>query len=291
MRLRRRSVLVLALAAPSVARAEGLDAGSGRVEIAERAGAADGPLPVWYHRPAGWGPDGRILVVMHGLRRDADRYRDDWRPIAERRGVLLLVPEFGQRKFPGTRWYNFGNLQDEAGRATPPVAWTFGALDRAVVEAMRLAGARREGFALFGHSAGAQFAHRFMLLTGAPRAEAVVVANAGSYTLPRFDRPFPEGLGGTAADPEVLRAVFGRPVVVMLGETDTDPEHPTLPRQPWAMAQGSHRFARGWHFFDAARRRAEAIGAPFAWRVASVPGVGHSNALMAGQAAAMLFGG
>lgn len=287
--IRRRLLLAAALALPSAASAR-VAAGSGRLDLPEAAGATADPMPVWYHRPAGWTPDGPVVVVMHGLRRDAGRYRDDWRDLAERQGFLLFVPEFSQAKFPGTRLYNFGNLVDAGGRATPPEAWTYPALDRVVAVAMEQAGARRGRFALFGHSAGAQFVHRHMMLTGAPMAEAVVVANSGSYTLPLFDRPFPEGLGGTQARPEVLRAVFGRPVVLLLGEADTEPDHPSLPRQPWAAAQGSHRFARGWHFFDAARRAAAKAGAPFAWRVATAPGVGHSNAGMAESAAALLTG-
>lgn len=288
MRLRRRSVLGAALAVPAVARA--VPADSGRLEVPDPGGVTADPLPIWFHRPVGWQGDGRVLVVAHGVQRDADRYRDEWRGLSERHGFLLLVPEFSAAKFPGVRWYNFGNLQDAEGRATPPAAWSFHAFDRAVAAAMRATGARRDGFLLYGHSAGAQFVHRYMLLTGAPRAEAVAVANAGSYTLPRFDRPFPEGLDGTAADPAVLRAVLTRPVVLQLGEADTDPGHSSLPRQPWAMAQGSHRFARGWHFFDAARRAAAEQGVPFAWRVITVPGVGHSNGGMAEHAAAALFG-
>jgi hypothetical protein len=188
------------------------------------------------------------------------------------------VPEFSQEKFPGIRFYNFGNVIGEAGRPTPPAAWSFHALDRVVRAAMAEARARRARYALYGHSAGAQFVHRLVLLTGAPGAEPVVIANSGSYTLPRFDRPFPEGLGGTAADPAVLRAVLARRIVLQLGEADTDPEHPSLPRQPSAIAQGSHRFARGWHFFDAARRSAAELGVPFGWRLVTVPGVRQSNA-------------
>ena len=290
IRLDRRALLAATIALPSVARAQPIPAGSGRIEIPEAAGATVAPMPVWYHHPAGWTPAGKVGVVLHGLQRDADRYRDEWRPLADRFGVLLLVPEFSQAKFPGTRWYNFGNLQDDAGAATRPEAWSFHAFERVVAAAMQAAGATRPGYVLYGHSAGAQFVHRFLLLTGAPRAEAVVIANSGSYTLPRFDRPFVEGLGGTAADPAVLRTVFARPVILQLGEADTDPNHSSLPRQPWAVAQGSHRFARGWHFFDAARRAAAEQGAPFAWRVVTVPGVGHSNAGMAEAAAPLLFG-
>lgn len=276
---------LIALPHPACAMAPG----SGRIEVAEAGGATPDPMPVWYHRPAAWAPDGRVVVVMHGVQRDGDRYRDEWRDLAEANGFLLLVPEFTAAKFPGTRWYNFGNLVDGEGRPVPPAAWTFPAFDRAVLAAMRAAGATRPGFALYGHSAGAQFVHRYLLLTGAPLAETLVIANSGAYTLPRSDRQFPEGLGGIAVGPEVRATVFRRHVVVLLGEADTDPNHATLPRQPWAMAQGTHRFARGWFFFDTMRLAAEAQGALFTWRVATVPGVGHSNSGMARYAAEQLF--
>lgn len=283
-----RLLLLLVLLFPVGAVAE-VTVGSGRIEIAEPGGATPEPMPVWFHRPAAWGAGDRVVVVMHGLNRDADRYRDQWRELAEANGFLLLVPELSKTKFPGVRWYNFGNLRDDAGAATAPEAWTYPVFERVVGEAMRQAGATRPGFALYGHSAGAQFVHRYLLMTGAPKAESIVIANSGSYTLP-LDRPFPEGLGGTAADPATLRAVFARPVILQLGEADTDPKHSSLPSQPWAVAQGSHRFARGWHFFDTARRVAEAQGAKFAWRVVTVPGVGHSNGDMSASAARLLFG-
>lgn len=288
--MKRRAVvagaLAVAVTAPAAAH---LPPGSGRIELAEAAGATREAMPVWFHRPAAWDEDGRVVVVMHGLNRDAGRYRDEWAALAETGGFLVLVPEFSASKFPGTRCYNFGNLVDDEGRATASESWSFHAFDRVVAAAMDAAHATRPGFILYGHSAGAQFVHRYLLLTGATRAERVIIANAGSYSL-ATDRPFPEGLGRTTADPATLREVFARPVVLQLGEADTDPQHSSLPRQDWAVAQGSHRFARGWFFFDAMRRVAAAQGAVFNWRVATVPGVGHSNAGMAAHAASNLFG-
>ena len=292
MRVHRRGVLsglaaVPLTLAPRAAAAVGL--GSGRFEVAEALGATADPVPVWYHRPADWPPGGRVVVVMHGINRTAELYRDQWRDLADAGRFLLLVPEFTAAKFPGLRWYQYGNVLDAEGRPNPPEQWSYHVLDRAVAAAMRAAGARRGAFALYGHSAGAQFVHRYLLLTGAPAAEAVVIANAGAYTLPRGDRPFPEGLAGIAIPPATRAAVYSRQVVLLLGEADTDPAHRLLPRQDWAMAQGSHRFARGWYFFDTMRLAAEAQGTPFTWRVVTAPGVGHSNGGMAAYAAAQLF--
>ena len=287
MRISWIAALLLLLALP--ARAE-IPVGDGRIEVPEPSGATAAPLPVWLHRAAAWQPGGPVLVVMHGLRRDADHYRDDWAALAERYGVLLLVPEFSHAKYPGAAWYNFGGAVDDAGVARPREAWSFFALDRAVAAVQRAAGAPEGPFVLYGHSAGAQFVHRYLLLTGARRAGTVVIANAGSYTLPVFDRDFPEGLRGPAVTHADLGAALSRPVVMLLGEADIDPNHPSLPRQPWAMAQGPYRFARGQNFLRVAREAAAGQGVAFGWRLVTVPGVGHSNAGMAEAAAAALFG-
>lgn len=283
-------LLVLGLLFAAAAQAE-LPTGPSRIEIAEPSGARpELPLPVWVYRPAAWAPGGPVLAVMHGLGRNADHYRDDWAPLAERHGMLLLVPEFSDAKYPGVAWYNYGGAVDAAGAPRPREAWSFFALDRAVSAVQRAAGAPEGPFALFGHSAGSQFVHRYLLLTGAPRVGAIVIANAGSYTLPLTDRAFPEGLAGFPGAEAALRTAFARPVVVALGEADTDPNHPSLPRQPWARAQGPYRYARGQYFFGVARQQAAAMGAPFAWRVLSVPGVAHNNAGMAAASIGVLAG-
>jgi hypothetical protein len=281
----RRAVLAAPILLAPAARAAG---GDFRTEHDEPLGAFRGPMAVFGHRPAGWRPGGPVVVVMHGVRRDPERYRDEWRELASRGRFLLLVPEFSAEKFPGTRWYNFVGAVDEAGRPAPPQGWTSHAFGRAVAAACAAQDAPAEGYVLYGHSAGAQFVHRHLLLTGAPGARRVIIANAGSYTLPVLDRPFPEGLAGTAADLAGLAAAFRRDAVLQLGEADTDPDHPSLPRQPWAVAQGPHRFARGGNFRRVAEAAAAELGVPLAWRVATVPGVGHSNAGMAEAALALL---
>lgn len=280
----------LALAAPALLLPRGVraEAGDFRVESAEPLGVTAGPMAVFGHRPAAWRPGGAVVVVMHGVQRDPERYREEWRGLSARGGFLLLVPEFSRAKFPGTRWYNFLNAVDEQGAPQPREGWTSHAFLRAIAAACRAQGAEPEGHVLYGHSAGAQFVHRHLLLAGAPGARRVIIANAGSYTLPLLDRRFPEGLAGTAANAESLRAAFRRDVVLQLGEADTDPAHPSLPRQDWAVAQGPHRFARGQNFRRVAEAAAAGLGEAFTWRVVTVPGVGHSNAGMAEAALALI---
>jgi hypothetical protein len=86
------------------------------------------------------------------------------------------------------------------------------------------------------------------------------------------------------------RELFTRPMTIMLGDADSDPKHHQLPREPGAMRQGPHRFARGLHYFALACCEAAAADVPLAWKLRIAPGVAHSNPGIAPFAARELFG-
>lgn len=273
----------LALASPAAAWATPLPAGPARITFAEP--SAGGEMPVWLYRPAAWRPGGTVWAVLHGASRNADGYRDVWAPLAEAHGALLVCPEFSRAAYPGTAEYNDG------GARLARDAWSFWALPRAVAAARLAAGDAPDGpFHLYGHSAGAQFAHRFLWLCGAPGVARMAFANAGFWTWPDATQRFPYGLDHAAGGEAALRAGLQRPVTILLGERDVDPADPQLRRTPEAQLQGPHRLARGIAFHAAARQAALRLGVPFGWRLETVPGVAHSNAGMAGPAAHALLG-
>lgn len=283
--LTRRAAVGLALAMPGLAMPglarAAVPAGASRMEVREES-SADGILPLWLYRPAGWAAGGRVLAVLHGAGRDADRYRDTWAPQAEAAQALLICPEFSRAAYPRGASYNEGRVPGH-----PPA---YLALPRAVAAARAAAGdVGDRPFEAYGHSAGAQFLHRFLLLCGAPGAGRMVAANAGFYSFPSLDVAWPYGLGGVG-DAAVLKAALARPLTVLLGEADTDTQHPELRRTPQAMAQGPYRLARGQAFFAAGREAAARLGVEFGWRLGTVPGVAHSNAGMAPRAAQALWG-
>ena len=260
-------------------------AGSGVFERAEPAGATDEPQRVFFHRPAAWRPEGRVVFVMHGLGRNADGYRDAWAPLADRYGFLLVCPEFSDRKFPKADWHTYGGwrvMSDPARRA-------FAVPDRVFADVRVRFGATASKFSLYGHSAGAQFTHRYLLLAPSSNVDQVVAANAGWYTMPVFDQPFPYGLADTGLTKDDVRRFFTRPLVLQLGDADTDPNHESLRRGASADRQGLHRYARGLNYMAVAKREADALGVKLAWRVVTVPGADHDNSKMAASAAAVLF--
>jgi poly(3-hydroxybutyrate) depolymerase len=267
-----------------------LPPGASILTLAAPVAPVAGPMRIFLHRPAAWTARDRVIIVMHGQGRDADRYLAQWAPQAEAANLLVVAPEFSRALYPTTAAYNWGNVVGEGGAPNLPATWAFGTIDRVWAVVREHALAERSGYVLFGHSAGAQFVHRYLLLAEASAADAIITANAGSYTMPTREAAFPFGLGGTAVDEAMLARAFARPVTVLLGSDDVDQTHPSLPRQPGAMAQGPHRLARGLRFFAEARTEAARLGVPFRWRLETVPGVGHDNAGMAARAALLAAG-
>ncbi|MBY0337467.1 MAG: alpha/beta hydrolase [Acetobacteraceae bacterium] len=267
--------------------ARAAEPGGFRLTHDEPQGATSAPMAVWGHRPAAWRSDGPVVVVLHGADRNADGYRDAWAPEAERHGFLLLCPEFSREKFPAEWGYNLANTM--VGRASGE--WWWGVLDRAVDAARAALGAERTRFGLYGHSAGSQFVHRHLWITGAPRVSRFVCANAGWYTFPDAAIPFPHGIGGLDLPEARVNAALARDVTILLGDQDNDPHHRQLRRDGSTDRQGLHRFARGQAFFAACRDLARERGVPFGWRLQAVPGVAHSNRGMAPAAAAILAAG
>lgn len=244
---------------------------------------------VFLSRPLGLAADRPVVFVMHGVRRNAEEYRDQWHDLAEEHDFLLVVPEFSARNYPGAESYNLGNLFDDAGRARPESEWSFSRIEPIFDAVRERFGMTDETYAIYGHSAGAQFVHRFVYFVPDARARTAVAANAGWYTMPSFEWNYPYGLEGSGLGFVPLFQALERPLTFLLGEADIDPEHPSLRRSPGAMAQGPHRFARGQAFFAAARKAAEASGAQFGWRLATVPGADHDNRLMAPAAVPYLL--
>jgi dienelactone hydrolase len=247
-------------------------------------------LVVHTYRPAKHAPDDPVVLVQHGIRRNGDEYRDFWIEAAEAHRALIVATTFPAQRYPGPENYNNGGVIGADGKLRPRPEWLY-AIPARVLRALRASGVtRRRRVRLFGHSAGGQFVHRLMAIEPHRLFEGVIAANSGWYTLPTLDRPFPEGLGGLRLDAEALARWFAYPMVILAGEADIDEADEHLPRNPEALAQGPHRFARAGHFLEFARAAAAGLGHPFRWQLVPVPGVAHDGAAMSRAAAALWFG-
>jgi pimeloyl-ACP methyl ester carboxylesterase len=224
---------------------------------------------------------------MSGFDRAAGYFRDCWVSAAEELNILVLAPEFDQERFPGAPEYNYGNVGAADGLDSRE-AWSFAIIDRLFCDVKRATGSDRPGFVLFGHSAGAQFAHRYLAFADQDLAELVIAANAGWYLRPDPGIAYPAGVAGMGFGGEDLRRFLASPLVILLGDADADENARDLPRNPEAVAQGPHRLARGLSHFAECKALATRLGAPFGWRLVVAPGVGHDDAQVAVAASDVL---
>lgn len=269
---------------------------------------------VFYHRPESFTASSPILIVVPGSGRDANEYRDAWIEASEAHGALVLSPRYAEEDYDFGDYHMGGLLDDmtltgsveyvegsneaildEDGFSyrvnSEPREWIFGDFDRLFERVASAVGSRRRGYDLFGHSAGGQILHRLVLLHPDSKANRILAANSGFYTMPDLDAELPFGLENAPVEREDLRRSFRERLVLFIGEEDDEDETGgILLRSPSADRQGTHRLERGRHFYREAEAAADAMGAEFAWRLEIVPGVGHDHEGMSEAAAEYLYG-
>jgi poly(3-hydroxybutyrate) depolymerase len=229
-------------------------------------------MVVFTYRPAGCS-DPSLLMVFHGIARNARSYRDYARPIADRLCLLIVAPVFDERVFPTWRYQRGGIVKDTA--VQDPRDWT-GRVVLDLVAWVRREEDRPLAYSLLGHSAGGQFLDRLAAFVPTD-TRRIVVANAGSYVFPSLEIDAPYGLGKaySGADGEAaLRCYLQQPLTIYLGQSYTRDD--TRNDYPEAFAQGASRYQRGVNVFNAAKTLAQTRGWPFNWRLVELPGVGHN---------------
>lgn len=261
--------------------------GAGSFQYVDTGGSAARAMTVWTYRARDLRPSARVVFVMHGVNRDGKRYRDQWQKHADSEGFVVIAPELDASTF-STRAYQRGNLVDEKGAPLPPREWSFGVIERLFDVVRRTLRLTTSTYAIYGHSAGAQFVHRFVLFVPGSRCSLAVAANAGWYTMPTLEKTFPYGLGRSPATEETLKAALGKNFVILVGEDDTDASDPDLRNTDRANEQGRNRFERARTFYETAQATSTRLGVPLRWQYLVVRDAGHSNRAMS-AAAARLF--
>lgn len=145
-------------------------------------------------------PPRQILVIAHGypypddsrtpaqLFDHAEAYVERWQAFADQHQLVLLAPLFGSGALAGYREL-FGTVIDA---------------DRFVIELVSAFGSAHvedfdRRFVLYGHSAGGQFASRFLAMHP-DRLNGVVLSAPGRYAMPHPGIPWPHGSAPTTRD-------------------------------------------------------------------------------------------
>lgn len=271
---------------PTPGRVPGLDGhgavtGTGRFQLSPPGLRA---VTVRYASAATDPATAQILVVMHGTERNASAYLESWLPLITGRNVIVVAPSFpDEGPFRGAAGYNLGGVVDRDGEPRPRAKWTFAYLGPLLADVRRRVGGHQQTFDLFGHSAGAQFVHRYLQFVPDAPVRTAVAANAGWYTMPDDSTDFPYGWGDLPDVRVDRRTALSRHLVVLLGDEDVETEN--LRQDRGANAQGRTRMARGAAFFDAGRTAAHKERVAFGWTMHVVGGVAHDQTEMAAAAA------
>lgn len=213
------------------------------------------------------------LVVLHGISRNARELVDLFKPEAERSGRTVVVPHFTVKDWPA--------FQRPSRTARP---------DQALLAMLGHLAVLDPVFSgpvdLFGHSGGAQLAHRFAMLYP-QKVGTLNLAAAGWYCLPDASMAYPYGLG-TDATPEALiwarrhyqamPAYLRLAVRVFVGTQDTDRDASLRQGPDLDRIQGSTRLARAETYVDRFRAAASARGVVPDIALTRLTGVAHNVA-------------
>ncbi len=293
-----------------------LHPGSGSFLLKAGLAHPDKPIFVFYHKPASFGPDSPILLVIPGAGRNGWAYRDAWIDASETHNVLVLAPYYGAEQYDFAAYHMGGVISDfelrnvelEPDGSAPSRyylndedivfepnndqdEWIFRDFDLIFRHAVAATGSRQDSYDIFGHSAGGQILHRLTIFKPDSNVRRIIAANSGIYTLPIRELSLPFGLGGTEISDEDLAMSFSKNLVLLLGGTDDENEtRGTMLHTPLADQQGPDRLSRGRYFYRESQQAAESMGAAFNWRLKVVEGVGHDFRSMGEAAAEYLYG-
>ncbi len=289
----RHFILILALGlmlSPVLATPIAPPRGKTQFEFVDQKGDPTRPVTVWMFVPDTCDSKCPLQFVMHGVKRNGEENLDNWVEFATARKFIVVAPEFTRKYFPRDDDYSLGRSTVEP----DPAKWGFAVPEHLFDELKARYGFTLASYRMFGHSAGGQFVHRLHLFNPNHRADPIVAANPGWYTLPQWGigataYKFPYNTIGSRVDAMITRQALSRSFVLMLGDKDTDGNDASLNKSAGANEQGRNRLARGEYFYAAAIIAAKDLGATFSWQRKYVTGVGHDNAGMAKAAIALIY--
>ncbi len=272
-------------------------------------------IDIFYYSPKSFNEDTSVIIVIPGAGRNANDYRDSWAENAEKYNLLVLSPSYPKKLFDFAA-YHLGGVVNELELKNPKIEkingriskyrmndeditfsfvsdkrkWIFDNFDQIFSSVKPLLGAKQTSYDLFGHSAGGQILHRYALFKKNSKANRIVAANSGFYTLPGFLTKYPFGTSGTPLSKNDINDSFANHLIVLVGESDNANEkRGTMLHTLSADKQGLGRFERGKYFYNQSKKIAQSAKVTFNWQLKTVEGVGHDYRKMGNAAAKILY--
>lgn len=254
----------------------------------------DKPVEVFYHIPSSATSTTPVLMVYHGSSRDGAASRDQLIAESDAFGFIVIVPQFSTEHFPGGDAFNLGNMYVDGDNPTEATRvaeeeWTFSLVEPLFHYFTERTKSEVKQYDIFGFSGGGQFAHRHFIYKPNDSYNRVVAASSGWYTVLDSKIVFPYGTGSSPEEATDYSALLLKPLTILIGDADNDPDSPGLRNNYLADAQGLHRLDRANHFYSRSQQLATELGVASAWRIQVLPDVDHDYQSTSSAAAVLLY--
>ena len=239
-----------------------------------------------YKLPQEINDDTKVLFIIHGQSRNASDYINHWVSISEDKNVLLIAPEFKKADY---KYFSLLETATSNGAIKQNAdMYLNNSIDSFFTYFKSRYNIQASKYSIFGHSAGGQFAHRYLLYSDKPRVEKAVIANPGWYTFLAGAR-FPYGITDSPIeiDGDAVKYFLSMRNTLLLGSDDLGSK--SLNMSPGAMKQGENRFTRGNNYFNSLIDISSNNSIPFRWNYEVVPDTGHDYRKMSDAALEILL--
>mgnify|MGYP001461462851 FL=1 len=244
-------------------------------------------LDVYYHLPEIINDETKILFVIHGNSRNADNYLNTWIKLAKDKNYAIFAPHFKRSQFIS---FNTLQMSTSSGRIRNEAnLYLNNSIDLLFDHIKPLFDLSQDSYDIYGHSAGAQFVHRYLLFSNSPKVNRAVAANAGWYTFLDGSN-FPYGINNPPIDFNSQNVInfLNMDLHIHIGSADTDISS-SVNQSEGANNQGLNRFQRANNFFNYTTKIVEKNDLNYNWSFLVVEGVAHSNSRMSKAAAEVIF--
>ena len=243
-------------------------------------------VELFYLSPQEINQDTKVLFVIHGNSRNAMGYLEKWIPFVKNKNVVVVAPLFTKESY---RYFALLQSASSSGKINKnsddylnnSISLFFNFFKNKFLLS-------NNTYKMYGHSAGAQFTHRYMLLGDDYRISNAVIANAGWYTFLNGSK-FPYGIQDAPINisSERVRWFMSSKTTLLIGSSDVGLQ--SLNTSKGAMKQGNNRLERANNYFSSLVLSGEENRIPFRWNFHLIKDVAHSNAEMTPAAAKILL--
>ena len=243
-------------------------------------------VEIFFITPEKINKDTKVIFVIHGNSRNAEDYLSAWIPHVINKNVIVAAPQFRKIDF---RYFFLLEMAESSGdvnrNKNEYINNSISLFFNFIKSKFSLT---TETYKMFGHSAGAQFTHRYMLLSMDNRISNTVIANAGWYTFITDDE-FPYGINNSPINisNKQIEWFMSKKANLLIGSDDID--FKSVNSSKGANLQGLTRVDRAANYFDSLIMNAESRGYALRWSYRVLERVDHDFKKVTPYAAQILL--